>query len=85
MDKKIDQLLSNALSKGDERKIREIYELYNSIKDKELTLFEEEVFLKCDEKYFMDDYFLYLILWDLLFFLQLLYNSLQVYDIFKKI
>ena len=26
MDKKIDQLLSNALSKGDERKIREIYE-----------------------------------------------------------
>ena len=86
MDKKIDQLLSNALSKGDERKIKEIYELYNSIKDKELTSFEEEVFLKYDEKHFVDDYFLYLILWDLLFcFLQLLYNSLQVYDIFKKI
>ena len=49
MDKKIDQLLSNTLSKGDEKKIREIYELYNSIKDKELTPFEEEVFLKCDE------------------------------------
>ena len=62
MDKKIDQLLSNALSKGDERKIREIYELYNSIKNKELNPFEEEVFLKCDEKHFMDDYFLYLIL-----------------------
>ena len=62
MDKKIDQLLSNALSKGDERKIMEIYELYNSIKDKELTPSEEEVFLKCDEKYFMDEYFLYLTL-----------------------
>ena len=62
MDKKIDQLLSNALSKGDERKIKEIYELYNSIKDKELTSFEEEVFLKYDEKHFVDDYFLYLIL-----------------------
>ena len=34
MDKKIDQLLSNALSKDDEKKIREIYELSNSIKDK---------------------------------------------------
>ena len=55
-------LLSNALSKGDERKIKEIYELYNSIKDKELTSFEEEVFLKYDEKHFVDDYFLYLIL-----------------------
>ena len=42
--------------------IKEAYELYNSIKDKELTPFEEEAFLKCDEKYFMDDYFLYLIL-----------------------
>ena len=39
MDKKIDQLLSNALSKGYERKIWEIYELYNSIKDKELPPF----------------------------------------------
>ena len=86
MDKKIDQLLFNALSKGDERKIREIYELYNSIMEKELPSFEEEVFFSCDEKNFMDDYFLYLILLALLFcFLQLLYNYLQVYDILKKI
>ena len=45
----------------------EAYEVYNSIKDKELTpLEEEEAFLKNDEKYFMDDYFLHLIIWDLL-------------------
>lgn len=34
--------------------IKEAYELFNSIKDKELTLFEEEkAFLKYDEKYFV--------------------------------
>lgn len=45
----------------------EAYELYNSTKDKVLTPFEEEeTFLKYDEKYFMDDYFLHLIIWDLL-------------------
>lgn len=66
MNKKIDQLLSNALSKGDERKIREIYELYNSIKVKELTPYEEETFLKYVEIYFLDNYVFHLILWNFL-------------------
>ena len=47
--------------------LKEAYELYESIKDKGLTPFEEEkAFLKNDEKYFLDDYFLHLIIWDLL-------------------
>lgn len=47
--------------------LKEAYELFKSINIKELTsLEEEETFLKYDEKYFMDDYFLHLIIWDLL-------------------
>ena len=47
--------------------LKEAYELYESIKDKGLTPFEEEnAFLKNDENYFLDDYFLHLIIWDLL-------------------
>lgn len=47
--------------------LKEAYELYKSINIKELTSFEEEeTFLKYDEKYFTDDYFLHLIIWDLL-------------------
>lgn len=47
--------------------IKEAYEFFVSIKDKELTPYEEEeLFLKYDEKYYLDDYFLHLIIWDLL-------------------
>ena len=47
--------------------LNEAYELFNSIKDKELTPYdEEELFLEYDEKYLLDDYFLHLIIWDLL-------------------
>ena len=47
--------------------LKEAFELFNTIKDKELTRYEEETFLKYDEIYFLDNYFLHLILWDLLF------------------
>lgn len=46
--------------------LKEAYELYESIKDKGLTPFEEEkAFLKNDEKHFLDDCFLHLIIWGL--------------------
>ncbi len=49
--------------------LKEAYELFESIKDKGLTPFEEErAFLKNDEKYFLDNYFLHLIIWDLLIY-----------------
>ena len=46
--------------------LKEAFELFNTIKDKELTPYEEETFLKYDEIYFLDDCFVHLILWYLL-------------------
>ena len=40
--------------------------MFNTIKNNELTPYKEETFLKYDEIYFLDNYFLHLILWDLL-------------------
>ena len=42
--------------------LKEAFELFNTIKDNELTPYEEKTFLKYDEIYFLDNYFLHLIL-----------------------
>ena len=69
--------------------INEAYDLFNSIKDKELTPYEEEeLFLKYDEKYFLDEFFLHLILWDLLSYNPYLiepFNEKKAYRILRKI
>ena len=46
--------------------LKDAFELFNIIKDKESPPYEEETFLKYDGIYFLDNYFLHLILWDIL-------------------
>ena len=56
--------------------------------DKELITYEEETFLKYDEIYFLDNYFLHLILWDLLSYNPYLiepFNEKKAYRILRKI
>lgn len=69
--------------------LKEAFELFNTIKDKELTPYEEEeTFLKYDEIYFLDNYFLHLILWDLLTYNPYLiepFNEKKAYRIIRKI
>lgn len=68
--------------------LKEAFELFSTIKDKELTPYEEETFLKYDEIYFLDNYFLHLILWDLLTYNPYLiepFNEKKAYRILRKI
>ena len=73
--RKLDTLLEelvtyyNSMSHGHAfyfKQFKEAFELFNTINDKELIPYEEETFLKYDEIYFLDNYFLHLIFWDLL-------------------
>ena len=55
-------ILKEYLPKEQYSNLKEAFELFNTIKDNELTPYEEKTFLKYDEIYFLANYFLHLIL-----------------------